>query len=396
MRLFQVVLKDIMRRKRRVLYATVGVIIGTMTVISILTIANAGQAKIYSQLEKYGANLSIVPATKSLNTGLGDLTLGTVTIGENYISQDKVPEIQRIADYEIKNALDIKDEGNVAIVAPKLFLAGEVKGASVMLVGIEPVQEMAIRTWWEIKSGKVFDSADQVLSGSMAAELLGLNVGDTINIKDRSLTIAGILGETGSNDDYQIFLPLATLQGIFDKQGLISSIDVRALCNGCPVEVIADAVNLEIPGVRAVAVKQVADTEMGMVEKVNGFMLALAGVTLLVGGFGVVNTLMTSVNERIKDIGIMRAVGASRRQITVALVYEAIIIGIAGGILGYGAGTLLSYFAGPLIFEGASISFVPVYLPLSLGLAILIAVLATLYPALHAGKIRVADSFRSL
>jgi len=396
MRLFQVVLKDIMRRKKRVLYATVGVIIGTMTVISILTIANAGQAKIYSQLEKYGANLNIVPATKSLTTGLGDLTLGTLTIGENYISEDKVSEIQRIADYEIKNYLDIKEEGTVATIAPKLFLTGEVKGIPVMLVGIEPVPEMAIRTWWEVKDGKIFNGADQVLSGSMAAELLELKVGDTIIIKDRNLTISGILADTGSNDDYQIYLPLAALQGIYDKQGLISSIDVRALCNGCPVEIIADSINLEIPGVRAVAVKQVADTEMGMVEKVNGFMLALAGVTLLVGGFGVVNTLMTSINERIKDIGIMRAVGASRKQITIALVYEAVIIGIDGGVLGYGAGTLLAYFAGPLIFEGASISFVPVYLPVSLGLAIFIAVLATLYPALHAGKIRVADSFRSL
>jgi len=92
----------------------------------------------------------------------------------------------------------------------------------------------------------------------------------------------------------------------------------------------------------------------------------------------------------------MRAVGASRNQIIKAFIYEAIIIGVLGGILGYGAGTLLAYIAGPLIFEGTVISFVPQYLPISLGLAIFIAVVATLYPAFHATKIRVADSFRSL
>jgi putative ABC transport system permease protein len=135
---------------------------------------------------------------------------------------------------------------------------------------------------------------------------------------------------------------------------------------------------------------------MGMLDKIQKLMLALAGVTRVVGAFGVVNTLMTSINQRIKDIGIMRAVGASRNQIIKAFIYEAIIIGIAGGILGYGAGTLLAYAIGPLIFEGTAISFVPLYLPISMALALVIAIVSTLYPAYHATKIRVADSFRSI
>ncbi|MDD4859954.1 MAG: ABC transporter permease [Dehalococcoidales bacterium] len=396
MKLYQIVLKDIMRRKRRVLYATLGVLIGTMTVIAILTVAQAGQARIYSQLEKYGANLTIVPATRSLNTGLGDLTLGTVTVGENYIPEDKLPEIRRIADGKIKEALKIKDDGEIAAIAPKLYLTGDIKGTSVMLVGFNPDKERSIKTWWEIQSGKFLDGADQLLVGSRAAELLKLNIGDAVPVNGSDLAVTGILGETGSNEDYQIFVPLATLQALFNKQGLISSVDVRALCNACPVEIIADAINGEIPGVRAVAVKQVAATEMGMVEKINNFMLAIAGITLLVGGFGVVNTLMTSIHERTKDIGIMRAVGASRNQIIKALIYEATVLGVAGGVLGYLAGTALAYIVGPLIFEGTQVSIVLTYLPLSLLLAIFIATLATLYPAFHAARIRVADAFRSL
>jgi putative ABC transport system permease protein len=162
------------------------------------------------------------------------------------------------------------------------------------------------------------------------------------------------------------------------------------------VETIADAINKDVSGVKAVAVKQIAATEMGMLDKIQKLMLALAGVTLVVGAFGVVNTLMTSINQRIKDIGIMRAVGASRNQIIKAFVYEAIVIGIAGGILGYLAGTLLAYAIGPLIFEGTTISFVPLYLPISIALALAIAIVSTLYPAYHATKIRVADSFRSV
>jgi putative ABC transport system permease protein len=401
LKLYQVVLKDILRRKKRVLYATIGVIIATMTVVGVITIAAAGQARIYSQLEKYGANLSIVPATRSLTSSLGDLNLGTVTVGENYIAQERLPQIRQIADGEIRKAIKVEQEGDIAIIAPELLVQSEIKGVQVIYAGIDPTAERLIKSWWEISEGSYFGAANaphrQAVIGSQAAAALKLKEGDTIPLNQfGQVTIAGVLGETGSNDDYQIFVPLSALQTAFNKPGLISTINVRALCNACPVEVIATAINQEIPGVRAVAVKQVAASEMGMLDKINKLMLALGAVTLIVGGFGVVNTLMTSVNERIKDIGVMRAVGASRQQIIVAFIYEAVIIGIIGGLLGYAAGTLLAWVAAPLIFEGTSVTFVPFYLPASLGLAILIAIVATLYPALHATRIRVADSFRSL
>jgi putative ABC transport system permease protein len=396
MKLHQVVLKGVARRKKRVLYATIGVVVASMTVVGILTIALAGRARIYAQLEKYGANLSLLPATKSLDTGLGDLTLGSVTVGENYIPEDKLPLIREIADGEIRRALKVEDAGDIATIAPQLLLQAEVKGTSVILAGIDPVAESKIKSWWQVSQGRYLDSASEALVGSTAAEVLKLGVGDTFDLKGTPMTVAGILAETGSGDDYRVFVPLGTAQIAFDKEGLLSTVDIRALCNACPVEVIADAINKEIPGIRAVAVKQVAATEMGMLDKINKLMLALGGITLLVGGFGVVNTLMTSVHERIRDIGIMKAVGASRRQIMLAFIYEAIIIGIIGGIFGYGAGTLLAFVIGPLIFEGSAVSFVLLYLPLSIVLAVLVAVLATLYPAYHATEIRIADCFRAV
>jgi len=177
---------------------------------------------------------------------------------------------------------------------------------------------------------------------------------------------------------------------------LVSSIDIRALCNACPTSDIASAINENMAGVRAIAVKQIAETEMGMLEKVSRFLFALAAITLAVGCFGVVNTMTTSVHERIKDIGIMKAVGASRNQVMKIFFYEAIIIGVAGGLLGYVTGTLLAYIVGPLIFGGVAISYAPQYFLPSLALATLIAVIASVYPAFRASRIKVADSFRSL
>ncbi len=396
MKLYQMVVKDILRRKKQVLFAVIGVLIGTMTVVGIFTIARAGETRMYDQLEKYGPNLTITPAISNIDIQLGGLNLGTLTVGETYISEDVIPQIRQIADGAIREAIGIDDEGDIASIAPKLYIDTEVKGISVMAIGVDPQEELNIKTWWKIQDGQYLERANEGIVGAVSAELLELNVGDTIPLNGTNITIVGILEETGSNDDYQIFVPLKTLQKAFNKEGLVSSIDIRALCNACPVEVIADAINNNIPGARAIAVKQVANAEMEIMDRINKFMLALAGITLAVGLFGVGNTMMRSVNERVKDIGIMRAVGASHNQIMKIFLYEAIIIGVIGGIFGYVAGTLLAYALGPVIFGISTISFIPQYFPLSLGLAIGVAVIATIYPAFRAARVKVADLFRSL
>jgi putative ABC transport system permease protein len=396
MKLYQLVMKDITRRKKRVLYASLCVVIGVATIIAVLTIALAGETNIYGQLEKYGANLVVMPAISDIDVGLGGLSLGTLAVGENYIPEDKLPEIRQIADGKIREALGIEDEGDIATIAPRLYMNTEVNGTSVIVVGVDPQEERQLKTWWRVSKGRYLEAPGEALVGATASELLGFNVGDKIALNGREVTVTGILEETGSIEDYQVFLPLETAQETFNKEGLVSSIDVRALCSACPTSDIASSINGNIPGVRAVAVKQIAETEMGMMEKISKFLLALAGITLAVGCFGVVNTMLTSVHERIKDIGIMRAVGAPRNQIIKIFLYEAIIIGVAGGFLGYIAGTLLAYIVGPLIWGGVAVTYVPQYFLPSLALATFIAVIATVYPAFRASKIKVADSFRSL
>ena len=396
MNIYKLVFKDILRRKKRVLYAALGVVVGTMTVVSILTVAAAGQARIINQLEKYGPNLTILPAVSNLDMTLGDISLGSISIGENYIDENKLPDIRLITDGEIRKSLNIADDGFIATIAPKLYAGITVKNISVLAVGILPAEEQLLRTWWMVEEGVYISDANDMLAGSSAAELLGLNLGDEVLIGSARFVIAGILHPNGGNDDYQLFTSMATLQQATGKEGKVSTIDIRALCNACPVEIIADAINNALPGVRAVAVKQVAETEMGMLERINRLMYALAGITLAIGAFGVMNTMMTSVHERIKDIGIMRAVGSSQRQIIAMFLEEAFIVGLIGGVFGYVAGSLLAYVIGPLIFEGTAVAWVASYLPVSLGVAVVVAVLATAYPAFRATRIRVADSFRAL
>lgn len=396
MKLFNVTIKDILNRKKRVLYAATGVVVGTMTVIGILTVADAGQARIYDQLDKYGPNIMVTPAITSLDMSFGDLSLGMVAVGDNYIEESKLAEMKNIGNKILGDHLRIRTTSDLVALAPKLYINEQVAGTTVLLVGIDPRNETQVKTWWNVNRGRYFENPDDAVVGYMVANLLKVSPGDVINLNGTPVTISGVLDATGSNDDYRVFVPIGTLQQAYDKEGLVSSVDIRGCCTTCPIEKIADGINAAVTGVRAVAVKQVAAAEMDMMDRVGNTMLSLSAITLVVGMFGVVNTMMASVNERLKDIGIMRAVGASRRQILGIFTYEALIIGILGGVLGYLAGTALAYFIGPLIFEGISISWIPRYLPVSVGLATLIAVIATSYPALRATKFKVSDSFRSL
>ncbi len=396
MNIYKLVLKDVLRRKKRVGYAALGVVIGTMTVVGILTVAAAGQARIQGQLEKYGPNLTVLPAVSNVGMTLGDLSLGAIGVGENYIDEAKLPDIRRITDSNIRAALKLSDEGDIATIAPNLYVSATVKNTNVLVVGILPPQEMLLRTWWMVEEGDYPQGTTDMMAGAAAAELLGLGLGDQVSVGTATFTVTGIMGPTGANDDYQLFTNLAPLQQATGKEGKISSVDIRALCNACPVETIAADLNGSLPGIHAVAVKQVAETEMGMLDRINRLMYALAGITLAIGAFGVANTMLASVHERVKDIGIMRAVGSSQRQIIAMFLEEAAIIGLLGGILGYVAGSLLAYVIGPLIFEGTAVSWLPRFFPVSLGVAIAVAILATAYPAFQATRIRVADSFRSL
>ena len=202
MKLYQMVIRDVLRRRRRVLFAIIGVLIGTMTVIGIFTISRAGEQRMVEQLEKYGPNLTVIPAINNIDMQLGDLSLGTLSVGENYISEEKLPEIRAIADSAIRETLGIDDEGNIATIAPKLYVNTDIRGVSVMVVGVDPGEELNIKTWWRIQEGEYFEHSDQALVGAMAAELLGIQRGDTIPLNGtNNVTVVGILEETAANDD---------------------------------------------------------------------------------------------------------------------------------------------------------------------------------------------------
>ncbi|MFW6056479.1 MAG: ABC transporter permease [Chloroflexota bacterium] len=387
-------LKDVFHRRRKVAHAALGVAIGVMTVITTLTVAYAAEHRLHAELERYGPNLTVSPSTENLAMSMGSLSLGSVTVGENHIPQETVGTIQALADDAIRRDMGLTGPGPIATVAPRLYVASSVNDVPVTFVGVVPEKEIQIRSWWKIAEGSYLVTPDGVLAGALSAAVLDLAPGDSIAIAGHGLTVEGVLEESGAEDDYALFVSLDTMQSLSGKTGVVSTVDVRALCNGCPVEMIAASLNSEIPGVRAVAIRQVAEAEMGVQAKLRGLMLGLAGITLFVGLFGVANVMSGMVTERRKDIGIMRAIGASRQQIVRIVMYEAVVLGVLGGVAGYAAGLLLARLVGPLVLDGVHIVPVFMHLPIALALAVMVASTAALQPALAAARMRVADAVR--
>ncbi len=394
MRLSGLMLRDVFHRRRKVAHAALGVAIGVMTVITTLTVAYAAEHRLHAELERYGPNLTVSPSTENLAMSMGSLSLGSVTVGENHMPQETIGTIQELADEAIRRDMGVTGPGPIATVAPRLYVASTVNDVAVTLVGVVPEKELQIRSWWKIAEGTYLATPDGVLAGALSAAVLDLAPGDSIAIAGHDFAVEGVLQESGAEDDYALFVPLDTMQAVSGKTGVVSTVDVRALCNGCPVEMIAASLNSEIPGVRAVAIRQVAEAEMGVQSKLRGLMLGLAGITLLVALFGVANVMSGMVTERKKDIGIMRAIGASRQQIVRIVMYEAIVLGILGGATGYAAGLLVARLVGPLVLDGVHVAPVFMHLPVALALAVIVSTMAALQPALAAARMRVADAVR--
>ncbi len=233
----------------------------------------------------------------------------------------------------------------------------ELGDSSVVIMGVDPEKEKTLKPWWKIQGGhwmgaETPEKTEVMVGSDIAGPLGGLKEGSRITLSqgDNSIDaqVAGVIESTGGNEDgYIILPPLATSQQLLSKEGKVSSLEVRALCNDCPVEEISRQIEEVFPGLEARSMSQIVETEMAVVEHTESSAMAVSIITLLVSTLTVASTMLASVNEKLKEIGIMRAVGASNRQVVSMLLFEGAIIGIIGGTIGFAIGTAASAIAAP-------------------------------------------------
>ncbi|HEY4675435.1 MAG TPA: FtsX-like permease family protein [Candidatus Bathyarchaeia archaeon] len=373
MRSLTLVSRNLSRRKGRSVLSSIGLILAIAVIISTFTISQAMEMQVGDEIEKYGPNIVITPKTQSISVPYGNVVTGNVTIPES--------TIERIQT--------IPNKANIRILAPKLYGQVQYGGDTILVVGIIPDNEIQLKKWWSITGDFPRNGTNEVVSGSALQSSLNLTVGSTLQTNDASFLVTGTLNETGSVDDYSIFVPLSMAQSMFNIVGQISIIDVGALCKDCPVEIISQQIMDAVPEVRAIPVKQAVETRMKAVEQTASFSLLLASIIMVVGVAGIMNTMLASVHERVKEIGVFVSLGADNSHLYKMFIFESIFLGLIGGLIGTLAGFFSSMLLGPLFINvPINPANTPLHLiPVVIGLSVSACVVASLYPTWRASRI---------
>jgi putative ABC transport system permease protein len=385
MTLKNISMKNLIRRKGKALFVLAGLVIGVSTVVGIISFVEATTSDINHKLEKYGANILIVPRTENLTLTYGGLSLGGVSF-----------EMEEIRQEELAKVSSIKNARNIAALGPLVLGVVNVDAHRVLLAGVDFKAAAILKPWWQLQ-GKVPDE-NGVMLGAEAARILNLVVGDRFKIKDRSFVVSGILKPTGSQDDQLVFARLSTAQSLFDKSGRVSMAEVAALCQDCPIEAMVKQISDVLPGAKVMAIQQVVKGRMEILGQFKKFSFGISGVILLIGSLVVLVTMMGSVRERTDEIGIFRAIGFRKRHVMKIVFFEAAIVSGLAGIIGYLLGWAVTKAAVYFFIEGHS-GFVPFNFELAAGaliLALLIGLVSSAYPAIIASRLDPNEALRAL
>ena len=404
MKIYQIALREIGRRKARTLYTASSVAISVALLIAALMVGLAGQKDLLLTIARYGHSLTIFPATTN-ETSLQNFGIGA----GHYIPEESIPDIQEVYEKAIRTGwekkggfvLDAGAPGGVdmlqpAVFTPRLYEETTINGKKVVVAGIRPEEEYTARFWWEVDEGVLLSHPEEAMVGKVFAKVTGIKAGDTLVVNDRSFRISGVLRETDSPDDYMVFAHLRKVQETFGKPKRVSLINVRAMCNYCPVGEAELALNTTVVGVRATSQREIAEAQHRIFKNVTNVIIGLVLLSLIIACMAVFNMVMGSIHNRMREAGLLKVVGASRGQLMRLFIYESLIIGCVGGIIGYGLGHLMAVTFGPMLVNGTTIETHWFYPLIAVGAAIMASALASIYPAYYVSKIRAAEAFRAL
>ena len=375
MTLKQIAFKNLLRRKAKAAFILAGLVIGVATVVAVISFTETMTQEINHKLEKFGANILIVPHTDSLALSYGGITFGGVSF-----------DLQPIRHTELSKIATIKNAANIAAVGPMVLGTVHIKGIDVSMAGIDLQATSILRPWWKIDGHK--PTTDGLMPGAEAARILDLSIGDVVPVNGRDMKVTGLLAPTGSQDDRLLFTALETAQSLLGKEGEISIAEVAAMCHNCPVDEMARQISDILPSANVMAIQQVVKGRMETLAQFKKSSYGISIVVLLIGGLVVLVTLMGSVRERTGEIGILLAVGFRKSHILRIILMEAgaisALAGLSGYIIGIGGVGLGLRLAGK---ADTALRLDPLLAAGAIAVALVLGLAASAYPAALAARL---------
>jgi len=397
--LSRLVMESFLRQQRRKLLACTAILLGATTVTAMLAIGTSVGDKMNRQLAAYGANIVVYPAADTLDVQVGGVNIQPVTAG-SYLKEADLVKIKNIfwrnnvenLSPELPLQVNVQTAGKtVQIPATGYWFHHQMRsGDQSWTLGA-----VAMHPWWRIEGRWPKDQAfDEVSAGKSLASQLNFQVGDTIQVDGQPVLVTGIVdgGDTASGS---LLVPLALAQRWANAPGAVRRVYVSALTKPedalarknpdtlspkvrdrwyCSpyANSIAYQIQEVLPHARAEQIRRIAQGEGAILSRISGLMWLVTVAALFAAGLAVAASMTTAIVERRHEIGLMRALGATRGVIAGLFFAEIVLLALAGGLLGYLLGSLLADRIGQQVF-GSAIAFNPVLLPATLSLAVIVS-----------------------
>ena len=361
--------------------------LGVTSIVSLNYVSSVVGESLEKKLTAYGANILIMPQSEKLTVSYGGFSLGDMVLGVNDMSESEV--VGKVGRIELKD--------RIAVIAPKLVSMAKAGDTTVGVVGVRWDQEKVLKGYWAV-NGSYPSTDNEVLIGAKAAESLGVSPGSSLPLNDLTVEISGVLMPTGSDDDSVIFVSMDFAQDHFGTADRVNFVEVAALCAGCPIEDIVVQIQKALPGTDIQALQSIVKQRMYSVNFVKQLILTVSLVILFIACCMVGVTMLSSVNERIKEIGLMRSLGFGRTSIFSIFCFEAMLIGSVAGIVGYigGYGLSLKVLTVLDMAQGAAPAFNAGHMALTGLLIIAVSVLSAFFPAWKASNVQPSEALIAL
>ncbi len=384
---FKFSVTSLTHRKLRSFLTVLGIVIGIAAVVSLITISSGLDNAIKAQFEKLGTDRIYV-----MPKGLGNpATLKGLTIDDQQILEN-IPEIDYVIPlYYTKAKAEYRRESSL-----------------ISLIG-----------WPEEFTSKLKDDYDLGLtqgsyfSGQKYAVLVGylaakdmfddkINIRSKIYIEGQEFKVIGILEEIGNpEDDNQFYIPLSTARELFNDDDSVSAFDVKVK-PGIDMDYLVDKIKKKLEQKRgddnfdvytSEQLLEQADVILGILKIVIG---GIAAISLVVGGIGIMNSMFTSILERTREIGIMKSIGATKKNILMIFLVESSLMGFIGGFIGISIGSGISLLVGFIAklsnFQLLKIVIDPNVLLIAIGFSTIIGCISGMIPAYQASKMRPVEA----